>query len=384
MSPYENGAFTGRVWRDDVSGPSVVAIRNGDIWDITSNIIPTMSHLLEMLDPVKYVRDFTGEKLGSIEEIEEISLDSARTNKKSPLLYLSPCDLQTIKACGVTFANSMVERVIEERASGDLSKAEALRNQIGDMLGDNLRNIIPGSKQAFEIKKVLIDQGLWSQYLEVGIGEDAEVFTKSPVLSSVGHCADIGLHPMSTWNNPEPEIVLAVDSRGIIKGVTLGNDVNLRDVEGRSALLLGKSKDNNASCSIGPFIRLFDNDFGIEQIRSAQIDLTVTGQDGYELNGSSSMIEISRDPLDLVKQTCGPHHQYPDGFMLFLGTSFAPTEDREIIGEGFTHKVGDVVTISEPQIGTLINTVQLSTTCPSWDFGISALINNLSNRKLLA
>ena len=278
----------------------------------------------------------------------------------------------------------MVERVIEERASGDLKKAKELRASIGDLIGSNLKNIVPGSQKAQDVKEVLIKEGLWSQYLEVGIGKDAEVFTKAQVLSSVGHGAEVGLHPISNWNNPEPEIVLAVNSKSKIIGATLGNDVNLRDVEGRSALLLGKAKDNNASCSIGPFIRLFDETYNLNDVRQAEINMTVEGEDNFKLIGSSLMSEISRDPEDLVKQTCSRHHQYPDGFMLFLGTLFAPTEDRDKKGEGFTHKVGDKVIISEKNLGNLVNYVNLSTECPEWTFGISDLYKNLSKRNLIS
>ena len=274
----------------------------------------------------------------------------------------------------------MVERVIEERASGDFKKAEELRRSIGDLIGDNLKNIVPGSKKAQEVKQLLIKEDLWSQYLEVGIGPDAEVFTKAQVLSSVGHGSEVGLHPVSNWNNPEPEIVLAVNSKVKIVGATLGNDVNLRDIEGRSALLLGKAKDNNASCSIGPFIRLFDETFSLDDVRKAELKMTIDGIDDFQLIGSSYMSEISRDPEDLVKQTSSRHHQYPDGFMLFLGTLFAPTEDRDTKGEGFTHKIGDKVTIKERNLGALVNYVNLSTKCPEWTFGISELYNNLIKR----
>jgi fumarylacetoacetate (FAA) hydrolase family protein len=277
----------------------------------------------------------------------------------------------------------MVERVIEERAAGDPLRAEAVRARVGAAIGDSLRNIRPGSEAAARVKPALIAEGLWSQYLEVGIGPDAEVFSKAPVLSSVGPGADIGLHPDSRWNNPEPEIVLAVSSRGRIVGATLGNDVNLRDIEGRSALLLPKAKDNNASCAIGPMIRLFDAGFGLDEVRAAELTLTVEGPDGYLLTGHSSMAEISRDPEELVAHAIGRHHQYPDGLMLFLGTLFAPTEDRDVPGEGFTHKLGDRVTIAAPGLGRLVNTVRLSTECPEWIFGIAALMRNLSSRGLL-
>jgi fumarylacetoacetate (FAA) hydrolase family protein len=277
----------------------------------------------------------------------------------------------------------MVERVIEEQAAGDPTKAEAIRARVAAAIGDSLRNIRAGSEEAAEVKRALIAEGLWSQYLEVGIGPDAEVFSKAQILSAVGPGADVGLHPMSRWNNPEPEIVLAVSSAGRIVAATLGNDVNLRDIEGRSALLLSKAKDNNASAAIGPMIRLFDDTFTLDHVRRAELDLLVEGQDGYRLTGHSSMAEISRDPEDLVAQTVGRHHQYPDGLMLYLGTLFAPTEDRDVKGEGFTHKLGDRVTISTSGLGRLTNVVRLSTECSAWTFGTRALMANLSARGLL-
>ena len=375
---YSEGCFVGRIWDSAKGGPCLVTIKGNYIYDITSKAIPTIRDLLELKDINEYLESCDSTKLVSTEELLQSSL-----KKNSGMSLLAPCDFQAIKACGVTFAKSMVERVIEERAAGDPKKAESLRNHIGGLIGDSLQNIIPGSEKANEVKKALISEGLWSQYLEVGIGKDAEVFTKAQTLSSVGYGAEVGLNPISNWNNPEPEIVLAVNSNGIIQGATLGNDVNLRDVEGRSALLLGKAKDNNASCSIGPFIRIFDENYTLDDMKSAHISLKVEGKDGYILNGSSSMSEISRDPEDLVSQTIGRHHQYPDGFMLFLGTLFAPTEDRDVVGEGFTHKIGDKVTISEPNLGELINFVNLSTVCPQWEFGIASLIKNLSQRELL-
>ncbi|AGS24113.1 fumarylacetoacetate hydrolase protein (plasmid) [Rhizobium etli] len=374
------GLFVGRVWNSEAAGPSIVTLREGMLIDITSREAPTLSALLENEDAAGFVRAATGKAIGSL---EEIAANSTGTPDTARPYLLAPADLQAVKACGVTFAQSMIERVIEEKAAGSPDRAASIRERVSGLIGGSLTNLKAGSPEAAKVKQALIDEGMWSQYLEVGIGPDAEVFTKAPVLSSVGWGADVGLHPISTWNNPEPEIVLAVNSRGEIKGATLGNDVNLRDVEGRSALLLGKAKDNNASCSIGPFVRLFDAGYGLDEVRRAELALKVTGQDGFVLHGKSSMSQISRDPTDLVKQTLGPHHQYPDGFMLFLGTLFAPTQDRDAAKQGFTHKIGDVVEISSAGLGALVNTVRLSTECPPWTFGISALMRNLATRGLL-
>jgi len=372
------GTLLGRVWNPTARGPSVVTVRDGVVYDITSVQAPLVRDICEMNDPVAYVQKAEGTKLCSLDEL----LANDPSNVERPYL-LAPCDLQAVKACGVTFANSMLERVIEEQAAGDPKKAESIRKNITEVVGSSLRNLKPGSDEARKVKEALTAEGMWSQYLEVGIGPDAEVFSKAQVLSSVGYGAEVGLHPISNWNNPEPEAVLTVTSKGRIVGATLGNDVNLRDIEGRSALLLSKAKDNNASCSIGPFIRLFDDNYMLDDVRNMEIQLNVKGPDGFELDGYSSMNMISRDPEDLVRQTIGRHHQYPDGLVLFLGTLFAPTKDRDVPGEGFTHKVGDIVTISNPALGSLVNTVNLSTECTPWTFGTRELISNLASRKLI-
>ncbi|WP_421593260.1 fumarylacetoacetate hydrolase family protein [Shinella sp. M27] len=378
MAWYEEGCFIGRAWSPEARGPILVTIREGRVLDVTSKDAPTVRDLLDRDDPAAFLQAATGRDVGSLEDLLDI-----RQPDLSHLHLLAPFDLQAIKACGVTFARSMIERVIEERAAGDPARAASIRDKVAEIIGVSLRDFKAGSEAAQEVKAALIEENLWSQYLEVGIGPDAEVFTKSQVLSAVGTGADVGLHPNSRWNNPEPEIVLAVDSEGVVKGATIGNDVNLRDIEGRSALLLGKAKDNNASCAIGPFIRLFDRTYSIDDVRNAELDLHVAGQDGFILRGRSSMKEISRDPLDLVAQTQGRHHQYPDGFALFLGTLFAPVQDRDTPGHGFTHKIGDVVTISNDKLGALMNRVMLSTECAPWTYGASHLMRNLASRNLL-
>ncbi|MBK7548486.1 MAG: fumarylacetoacetate hydrolase family protein [Rhodoferax sp.] len=374
------GALAARAWRPDVDGPSIVALRGQDVIDIT-RVFPTMRDLCETPDPATALQLARGERLGSITELLDNTPPDAR-NPTRPWL-LAPIDLQVIKAAGVTFAISMLERVIEERARGNPAAAAAIREEIVSLVGDDLSKLKPGSPQAMALKEVLIAQGAWSQYLEVGIGPDAEIFTKTAPMAAVGTGADAGLHPASSWNNPEPEVVLAVNARGQIVGATLGNDVNLRDFEGRSALLLGKSKDNNASTAIGPFLRFFDASFSLDDVRRASISLTVTGNDGFTLEGVSHLSQISRDPLDLVAQMMGSHHQYPDGAVLFLGTMFAPVKDRDTVGGGFTHKDTDIVTISTPKLGALVNRMKNCDVCPPWTFGSSHLMRNLAKRGLL-
>lgn len=373
-------ALLGRVWRPDLDGPSVVTLRGGHLVDI-SHTFPTSRDLCEAADPTGALRAAQGETIGSLEAVLANTPPDARDPHKPWLL--SPLDLQAVKAAGVTFAVSMLERVIEEKARGNPDAAAAIRTEIGKLIGDDLSKLKPGSAEAMHLKEVLIAQGAWSQYLEVGIGPDAEVFTKAPPMSTVGTGFDAGLHPASTWNNPEPEVVLIVASTGRIVGATLGNDVNLRDVEGRSALLLGKAKDNNASASVGPFVRLFDADFTLDHIRRTTVTLTVEGEDGFRLDGSSSIAKISRDPADLARQMIGPHHQYPDGAALYLGTMFAPIEDRDTKGGGFTHKYGDIVTIAAPELGSLVNRMRRTDQCEPWTYGTSHLMRNLARRGLL-
>ena len=358
---WRDASFMGRI--DTGAGPTPIVVRDGVVYDM-SRVAPTVSALIE-------ARAFEGgTRIGDLAAIDTAHL-------------LSPIDLHCVKAAGVTFAVSALERVIEERARGDHHRAAEVRGRIEDTLGGNIRAVVPGSPEAAALKDVLIADGLWSQYLEVAIGPDAEIFTKAPVLSTVGLSAQIGVRSDSTWNNPEPEIVLVADSHGQAVGATLGNDVNLRDFEGRSALLLGKAKDNNASCALGPLIRLFDAGFAMDDVRRADVSLTIAGTDGYVLKGASNMREISRDPEDLLAQAMSEHH-YPDGLVLFCGTLFAPTQDRDEPGRGFTHKPGDVVTIASDKLGTLVNTVTTSRDAPPWRFGVGALMRNLAARGLLA
>jgi fumarylacetoacetate (FAA) hydrolase family protein len=374
------GTLVGRVWMPgDPPGPAVVAIREDGVYDI-SHAAPTMADLANAEDPLALAQA-DGERLGDLAAV----LENSAYDRRDPMqpYVLAPCDLQALKACGVTFATSLLERVIEEQARGDASKSDAIRARIADVIGTDLSKVKPGSDAATRLKQHLVQQGAWSQYLEVGIGPYAEVFTKAPPMAAVGTGSEIGIHPESTWNNPEPEVVLVVNARGEIVGASLGNDVNLRDFEGRSALLLGKAKDNNASCAIGPFIRLLDRSFDLERLRRTTVSLKVAGSDGFELAGSSSMAEISRDVTDLVGQTIGPNHQYPDGFMLFAGTMFAPIQDRDQPGQGFTHKRGDLVTISCPELGALVNRVEHCHRIAPWIFGTGALMRNLAARRLL-
>jgi fumarylacetoacetate (FAA) hydrolase family protein len=373
------GTLVGRVWRPG-TGPSVVTVRQDGVFDI-SRAFSTMRDLCEADDPAAAVAGAAAERVGDLGGILANS-DEARRDAGRPWL-LAPVDLQAIKAAGVTCAISLLERVIEEQARGVPERAAQARADVEQALGGAVEKIKPGSPQAMELKKVLQDKGLWSQYLEVGIGPDAEIFTKAQPMSAVGTGAAIGVLKSSTWNNPEPEVVVVVNSRGAIVGASLGNDVNLRDLEGRSALLLGKSKDNNASTAIGPFIRLFDRTFSLDDMRRTQVRLSVEGTDGFRLEGASDVGKISRDPTDLVAQMVGPHHQYPDGAVLFLGTMFAPVKDRDAPGMGFTHHAGDVVTIAADRLGALVNVVTTCDRAPPWTFGAADLMRNLAKRGLL-
>ncbi|MGH8712931.1 MAG: fumarylacetoacetate hydrolase family protein [Casimicrobiaceae bacterium] len=380
-SDWTTSTLLGRAWLPgNPGGPAPITVRpDGAVVDL-SPLEPTASAWLERDDLAVAIVAAAGPSIGRVADL--LANSRSDFDPGAPRL-LAPCDLQAIKAAGVTFVASTLERVIEEQARGDASRAEAIRVRLQGILGDDLATVRPGSDEAARIKQILVEQGAWSQYLEVGIGPDAEIFTKTQPMAAVGHGALIGVHPKSTWNNPEPEIVLAVDSRGRIRGATLGNDVNLRDFEGRSALLLGKAKDNNASCAIGPFIRVFDQGFTLDDVRRTEITLDVHGPEGFQLRGASSMTRISRDPEDLVAQATGQVHQYPDGFMLFLGTMFAPVEDRGAAGMGFTHKQGDRVVIAAARLGALENHVTTSDAAPPWTFGAGELMRNLAARGLL-
>jgi fumarylacetoacetate (FAA) hydrolase family protein len=379
----QQACLIGRVWQPGV-GAVLCLVTPTDVFD-ASSVAATSADLLALDAPAQALRKAQADlpRIASTPELIASCAINTAVNSPNGSYFLAPCDLQPIKAAGVTFVASMLERVIEEQARGDASKALAVREKVTAAIGDNLRAIVPGSDKAMQVKAVLMDMGMWSQYLEVGIGKDAEVFTKSQAMSAVGWGAEIGIHPQSQWNNPEPEVVLAVSPKGVVQGVALGNDVNLRDVEGRSALLLGKAKDNNASCAIGPFIRLFDDHFSLDDVRQCEIALTVIGQDGFVMKGSSSMSQISRDPLDLVAQTINANHQYPDGFMLFCGTMFAPTQDRFGPGQGFTHAVGDEVTVSSAKLGALTNRVNTCDRITPWSYGTRALMRDLARRGLL-
>ncbi len=374
----QRATLVGRAW---IEGRGAVLVKvEGDALVDLSRLAPTSAALMELEHPAAAARAHSGDVVGK--DAETIANSNADARVVDLPWLMAPCDLQAVKASGVTFVASMLERVIEEQARGNPALAESVRKEVVAVIGDDLSRVKPGSDEAAQLKQVLVARNLWSQYLEVGIGPDAEIFTKAQPMSAVGTGAEIGIHPKSEWNNPEPEIVLVVNSRGETVGATLGNDVNLRDFEGRSALLLGKAKDNNASCAIGPFIRLFDSDFGIADVREADLAMQVLGPEGFQLAGASSLRMISRDPLDLVGHAIGPHHQYPDGLVLFLGTMFAPTQDRFGPGQGFTHAVGDVVAISTPRLGTLVNRVNTCDRIAPWRYGVSALMRDLARSGL--
>ncbi|MEV4823271.1 fumarylacetoacetate hydrolase family protein [Micromonospora sp. NPDC049274] len=375
-----DAVLIGRIWDPSVDGPTPVAVRNGEVIDL-SHRFPTIRDICELPDPAATVAELDGARVGDIGEI--LANTVAFTRDRGRPWLLAPVDLQALKAAGVTFPISMLERVIEERARGDLALAADIRQRMFADIGVDLHDLDPGSAEAARLKSLLVAEGMWSQYLEVGIGPDAEIFTKGQILSAVGTAVDVGVLAASTWNNPEPEVTLIVASSGRIVGATLGNDVNLRDIEGRSALLLPLAKDNNASCALGPLIRLFDDRFGMQQVRELEVRLEVRGVDGFLLEAVSEMTRMSRDPQDLVRQLIGPHHHYPDGAALMLGTMFAPIQDRERPGEGFTHKIDDVVRISCPALGTLVNRVRHAQECEPWHFGVRDLMGNLARRGLL-
>ena len=376
-----DAVLLGRVWLPECAGPAVVAVRGDELFDVTTSMAPTVRDVLESPDPKGLLDGTRGRSIGGLVEVLANSDEKARDPQRPWLL--SPVDLQAVKAAGVTFAASMLERVIEEQAKGEPARAADLRREILGLIGSELAELVPGSPAAMALKQTLIKRGLWSQYLEVGIGPDAEIFTKAQPLSSVGIGAHVGIHPASRWNNPEPEVAVLLSSDGRMVGATLANDVNLRDFEGRSALLLGKAKDNNASCAIGPFIRLLDRRWGMDDLNHIEVNVRVDGSDGFRLDGTSSMAQISRSPTALAQATLNENHQYPDGVVLLLGTLFAPVQDRGEVGSGFTHHVDDVVSISAPALGCLSNRVRASDHCAPWTFGAGTLMRNLAARGLL-
>lgn len=374
---FAAGTFAARIMTPD--GPCIAGWVGGAAFDMTPKV-GTMARWMEVEQPATCIRTRGVPMALDLDALLANSAHDARDPARPYLL--APIDLQAVKAAGVTYVRSMLERVIEERCRGDASRAEAVRAEVRAIIGDDLANLVPGSAEAMKVKAALVGKGWWSQYLEVGIGPDAEIFTKCPPMAAVGTGSKVGVHPKSEWSNPEPEAVMVVNSRGTIQGAALGNDVNLRDVEGRSALLLGRAKDNNASAALGPMIRLFDDGFSLEDVRRAEITLTISGRDGFALEERGAVGSISRDPTEIVGQMIGAHHQYPDGAVLYLGTPFSPSKDRSAAGMGFTHKEGDVVRVASPRLGSLVNEVDRTDECPPWVFGTGALFASLTRRGL--
>ncbi|HMO27359.1 MAG TPA: fumarylacetoacetate hydrolase family protein [Tepidisphaeraceae bacterium] len=384
------GPRVGRCWApagrsgEGVAGPCVVTVRDGAVIDL-SETFETFSALLNHDHPLEAVRSAKGRVLAPADQVIRDSLYPHRADRlidEQRVVLLAPNDLCATKACGVTFIRSLLERVVEEKAQGDPTKAADIRAMITHALGDDLSKVKPGSPQTVQLKKKFIDAGIWSQYLEVGIGPNVEIFTKAQPMSSVGYGQQVGVLPDSMWNNPEPEVVLAVSRRGRIVGVTLGNDVNLRDYEGRSALLLGEAKDQNGSSAIGPMVRLMDESFSVADITRLEVRLSVQGLDGFTVTGANRMSEISRSPEEIAQSVVCAHHQYPDATMIYLGTMFAPTEDRSAAGGGFTHHLHDRVEISVPQLGTLVNWVNHTDRIPPWEYGASELVECLVARRM--
>lgn len=398
---WKEGSFIGRVWRSDIQpeGPSVVALdKDGYLVDITTSF-PTVSKLCNQEDPAAAMREALernkGNRIGRFSEI--LANTPLHAQKKGKPYLISPADLQAVKAAGVTFADSLIERSVEKLAGGDPAKADNIRKDIHAVIRGkmglaetdeiDLSKMKPGSPQALELRDYLIDKGLQKSYLEVGLGPDAEIFTKAQPMATVGHGAHAGVHPGSKWNNPEPEVVMVAGKSGKAVGAALGNDVNCRDIEGESELKLGECKDQNASATMGPLIRLFDKSFTLDDVRTMDVGLEVSNaEDGYKVDAVSSMSKISRDPQnELLAQTFA-HHQYPDGALLYCGTMFAAAmvpRDKEHPEKGFTHKYGDVVTITSSKLGSVTNVMQSADLCPKWEVGAGALMENLAERGLL-
>jgi len=371
------GTLVGRALFPGVfPGPCVVAIREDGVHNI-SGTVPTMAQLLNAPNPLATLQRALRNcvYLGPLESLLENSTPSTHDPLKPYLL--TPIDLQAVKAVGLTFVNGLLQRFADD--NGGAATVAKMEKAAGVALG----KILPGSEEAARLRTALMEDGLWNDTLEVGFGPDVELFTKAQPLSAVGTGAEIAVLPTSKQTFAEPEVVLMLNADGKICGATLGCDMTARDVEARSLLLLGRAKDQNATCAVGPFIRLFDQTFSLPNVQGMNLTYAFEGADDAVFTDTGSMDQIGRGLITLARQVVNEHHGYPDGVALFTGCMFKAPSSRGASDTPFTHQVGDVVIIKASPLGTLINRVNTTDKVRPWSFGMSDLMANLANRQLL-